>query len=146
MKQFPAAALILLFFFIPALSQSTQDIERAFLQNNPDLLLPHFPHHKHVMISFPDPIDFSDQMTDQQAFLFFKKIFSAFATFEFYTESFPLRPEGNHFIFQTRWSFRNRRNKNQNVFMIFFSLTKEPSPEKRGLPEWIITEIKAEKI
>jgi hypothetical protein len=130
----------------PLFPQSTVDIERAFLQNNPELLLPHFPMNRYVLISFPEPIDFSDILTDQQAFLFFKKVFSSFTTFEFYTESLPGQPDGNYFIFKTRWSFRNRKNKNQNVFLVFFFLTKEPSSDKRGLPEWIITEIKAEKI
>lgn len=145
MRFFLLFMLICLIFAAPIFPQSTMDIERAFLQNKPELLHPHLPKDRHILISLPVPIDFSDLLTDQQAFLFFKKIFNSFVTFEFYTESVPGQPEGNLFIFKTRWSFRNRKNNNQNVFLVFFSLIKEPSSE-RGLPEWIITEIKAEKI
>lgn len=146
MKHPAVSAFCLLWLAVSVSAQSSLDIERAFLQNNPKRLLSHFPRNSHILISLPEPINFSDQLTGHQAFLFFKKIFAAFVTFEFYPDSIPSRPEGNQFIFKTRWSFRNRNNKNQYVFLVFFSLTKEPSPDKRGSPEWIIKEIKAEKI
>lgn len=112
-----------------------------------------------INISLPEPISFSDQLSNQQAYFLFKRIFSTFLTFEFYSESsLPLIAEQRNYIFKARWSFKNKKNNNQYVFHIFFYLTNENSPEKQSPQNrpmeknenskvfWKIIEIKAEKI
>ena len=141
------------------LSTSTKNIEKSFLQNNPRMLYPLFSSSTHLNISFPAPITFSDQLSPQQAYFLFKKIFSTYTTFEFYSESnLPIIPEEDNFIFKARWSFMNKKNDNQYVFYIYFYLKNETREKTRASPLpsrvkktnrdgiWKITEIRAEKL
>jgi len=138
------------------LSTTTKNIENSFLQNSPQILYSLFSHKSHVNISFPEPISFSDQLTNQQAYFLFQKIFSTYTTFEFYSESdIPLFIERERYIFKARWSFRNKKNNDLFVFHIFFYLKQAEFQEIRASPNlskinsvkeiWKITEIRAEK-
>lgn len=110
-----------------------------------------------IHISLPEPISFSDQLSNQQAYFLFRKIFSSYLTFEFYSESeLPSTVEENYYIFRARWSFKNKKNNNQYVFRIYFYLIEEFVPTKQNIHsrpsdenlrnDWTIIEIKAEKI
>jgi len=112
----------------------------------------------HINISLPEPISFSDQVSNQQAYFLFQNIFSSFSTFEFYSESdIPPYIENDRFIFQARWSFRNKKNNNQYVYHIFFYLMNKGFSKTRASPNvsseknnhlentWKITEIRAIK-
>jgi hypothetical protein len=106
-----------------------------------------FPPQSHINISLPEPISFSDQVSNQQAYFLFQKIFSSYVTFEFYSENQPTSIEGKNAIIKTRWSFRDRKNRNQYVFNIFFYLIKMPSTaEGQSSETWKITEIRAATI
>jgi hypothetical protein len=97
-----------------------------------------------VNISLPDPISFSDQLSDHQAYFLWKNIFSSYLTFEFYSEEeYHLLSENESLILKARWSFKNKKTNNQYVFHIFFYLTKTGTFPNTS---WKITEIKAEKI
>lgn len=139
---------ILLLSFLPILLPSTtQNIERAFLQNDARMLHTLFPPESHINISLPEPISFSDQVTNQQAYFLFQKIFSSYTTFEFYSENQPASIEGSNAIIKTRWSFRDKKNQNQYVFNIFFYLIKVSSKAEGQTDDvWKITEIKAATI
>jgi len=140
-------ALLLLSFFPIFLPSTTQNIERAFLQNDARMLYALFPPQSYINISLPEPISFSDQVSNQQAYFLFKKIFSAYMTFEFYSESQPTSIEGESAIIKTRWSFRDKKNRNQYVFHILFYLIKQsPQQENRTDDRWKIIEIKAATI
>jgi hypothetical protein len=129
------------------ISPTTQNIERAFLENNPKLLFETFSTESHINISLPEPITFSDQLSNHQAFFLFKKIFSTYSTFEFYSERQRSEPDNNSFIFKARWSFRDKKNNNQYVYHIYFHLLKDENPVNETSSEiWRITEIRAEKI
>lgn len=144
MTSFIVAALTILSF---TLSTTTQNIEKAFLQNNSKLLLELFSAQNPINISLPEPIYFSDQLSNQQAYFIFKNIFSSYSTFEFYSDRQPQSSENNNHIFQARWSFRDKKNNDQYLFYIFFYLIKETSKEKKSSKtSWKITEIKAKKI
>jgi hypothetical protein len=121
-------------------------IQRAFLQKNSRMLYSLFPSGYHVNLSFPEPISFSDQLTDQQAYFLFQRIFSNYLTFEFYSlsESDELQ-NGNH-IYKTRWSFKDKNNNNQYVFHVFFLLKKLKKGTENKSEKWKIIEIKAERI
>lgn len=151
--------ICLLTILSPLLSETTQDIEKSFLQNNPKMLYELFSSNSFINISLPEPISFSDQLSNQQAYFLFRKIFSSYLTFEFYSESkSPLLPEKNYFIFKARWSFKNKKNNNQYVYHIFFFLTNEKIQKSEASlrsfskknnnfrNDWKIIEIKAEKI
>jgi len=141
---FIIAALTTLSF---TLSTTTQNIEKAFLQNNSKLLFELFSSQNPLNISLPEPIYFSDQLSNQQAYFVFKNVFSSYSTFEFYSERKPQSSENNHHIYQARWSFRDKKNNDQYLFYIFFYLIKETSKEKKSSKTlWRITEIKAKKI
>jgi hypothetical protein len=150
---------ILLPLLFSLLSTTTQDIEKAFLQNNPKILYPHLSSSSSVNISLPEPISFSDQLSSQQAYFLFKKIFSSYTTFEFFSESeIPSSSDEISFIFKARWSFRDNKNDDQHVLHIFFFLVNEkelldralfsPENQKKEEPKnvWKIIEIRAEKI
>jgi len=133
--------------FSLSLPTATQNIEKAFLQNNSLLLFELFSAQNPINISLPEPIYFSDQLTNQQALFLFQNIFSSFSTFEFYAERNSPSSNRNDYIYQARWSFRDKKNNDQYLFYIFFFLIKEPSGENRPLDTgWKITEIKAKKI
>jgi hypothetical protein len=141
---FIVAALTILSF---TLSATTQNIEKAFLQNNSALLFEIFSAQNPINISLPEPIYFSDQLSNQQAYFVFQNIFSSYSTFEFYSErKSPSSDKENH-IYQARWSFRDKKNNDQYLFYIFFYLINETSGEnKSSKTSWKITEIKAKKI
>lgn len=128
-------------------STTTQNIEKAFLQNNSKMLLALLPQKSHVNISLPTPISFADQVSNQQAYFLFKKIFSSYSTFEFYSERQNPSSQIENTILKARWSFRDKKNNNQYVFNIFFYLNRiENQDSEQKNIEWKITEIKAEKI
>ena len=144
MASFIIAALTLFTF---SLSTTTQNIERAFLQNNSKLLFQLFSAQNPINVSLPEPIYFSDQLSSEQAYFVFKNIFSAYATFEFYSERKPPSSESDSYIYQARWSFRDKKNNDQYLFYVFFFLTEETSGDSRSAEIlWKITEIKAKKI
>lgn len=144
MTSFIVAALTILSF---NLSTTTQNIEKAFLQNSSKLLYELFSAQNPINISLPEPIYFSDQLSSQQAYFIFKNIFSSYSTFEFYSDRQPQSSKNNNHIFQARWSFRDKKNNDQYLFYIFFYLAKERSEEKKSSKtSWKITEIKAKKI
>jgi hypothetical protein len=134
-------------FLSVTLPTATQNIEKAFLQNNSKLLFGLLSAQNPINISLPEPIYFSDQLSNQQAFFVFKNIFSSYSTFEFYSEGKPPSSNKEDYIYQARWSFRDKKNNDQYLFYIFFYLIRETSresnPSKAG---WKITEIKAKKI
>ncbi|MFQ6070162.1 MAG: hypothetical protein ACE5LC_06510 [Candidatus Aminicenantales bacterium] len=154
------SSIFTIFVLSSLLTTSTKDIERAFLQNKAGMLYPLLSSSTLLTVSFPQPIAFSDQISRQQAFFLLKKIFSTYSTFEFYSEiEPPLFLAGNNFIFKARWSFMNRKNKDQYVFHIYFYLRNEnPHLRNRASPQsarakksktgkrWKITEIRAERI
>lgn len=147
----------ILIFLSSALPPTTEAIEMSFLQNNPRMLYEIFSSQSSITISLPEPISFSDQLSHQQAYFLFRKIFSSYLTFEFYSESeLPSTVEETYYIFKARWSFKNKKNNNQYVFHIFIYLIKELDPLGLKLlsnrnhdhlhNDWKIIEIKAEKI
>ena len=126
-------------------------MERAFLQNSPDILRELFASEGTIPVFLPDPLSFADQVSSDQAFLLFKNIFSVYRTTEFTTDPhlsrFPGRPG---VILRARWSFRNERTGNHYPFRIFFLLAPEgtvsiPVPSASGIPLKIV-EIRAEKL
>lgn len=126
------------------LSQTTRAIERAFFQNDADSLSSLLSSKGHVNVSLPEPISFSDQLSSEQAFFLFRRIYSTFITFEFYPDSDPfVFPKDRSFIFKARWSFKNKKNNNQYVLQVFFYLVRELESSKNV---WRIAEIKAEKL
>jgi len=139
--------IILLTIFVSTLPATTQDIEKAFLQNNPKMLYALFSSHSSINISLPEPISFSDQLSNQQAYFLFQRTFFSYTTFEFYSESeLPSSPEIRNFIFKARWSFKDKKTDNQHVFHIFFYLMDESSKKSEKLErDWKIIEIKAER-
>ena len=130
------------------LSQTTRSIEKAFFQDDPRLLYSLLSTQGHVHISLPEPISFSDQISPQQAFFFFRRVYATYSTFEFYADSeLPVLAKAESFIFRARWSFKNKKNDNQHVFQVFFHLTRERPPDGGNpLLPWRITEIKAESL
>lgn len=137
---------IILTLLTPQSTTFSNKIERAFLQNNPQMVTSLFPSGYHIHLSFPEPISFSDQLTDQQAYFLFQKIFSDYLTFEFYSLSESKEPHNENYILKTRWSFKNINNNNQYAFHVFFLLKKTEKPPRNNTEKWEIIEIKAERI
>ncbi len=138
-------------FLLTFPSPPTRDIERAFLENSPEVLRGLFTISGDIPVSLPDPLSCADQVSPDQAYFLFKQIFEVYKTLEFYVDSrvstLPGKPGG---ILNARWSFRNQRTGNQYPFRVFFYLSPERTPTaSRDRPNRItlrIVEIRAERL
>lgn len=125
-------------------TSTVQNIELSFLQNNPKILYSLLSSQNNISISFPQPISFSDQVSNQQAYFLFRRLLKRYSTFEFFSDPLPSWTPNASFIVKARWSFKDRKN-NRYVYIVFFHLLNEPKETTRGtIQEWKITEIKAE--
>jgi hypothetical protein len=138
-------SLCILSLVLSLISSVTKNIEKSFLQNNPQLLYSLLTPDHPINISLPEPISFSDEVSGEQAYFLFKQIFRTYATFEFYPEiGAPPSLARGHYIFKASWSFTGR-NRNQFRLRIYFYVRGDPSPSSSG-DFWKITEIKAERL
>lgn len=138
-----ASILSLLSFFLTTTSLT---VEKAFLENNSRILHSLFTPGSHIHISLPEPISFSDQLSNEQAFFLFKDLFDSYETFVFYSERPALPPRDLSPILKARWSFRNRKTKKQHVFNVYFFLMSTSSRQRPYSLPWRISEIRAGKI
>jgi hypothetical protein len=142
-----STAVYPLLLILSLLSQTTRAIERSFFQDEPGVLYSLLTHRGHINISLPEPISFSDQVSSEQAYFFFRRLYRTFSTFEFYADTdLPILAQERSFIFKARWSFRDITNNDQYVLQVFFYLTGEPGPPGEGRFFWKIREIRAEKL
>jgi hypothetical protein len=126
-------------------------IETAFLQNSPAVLRELFVTEGTVPVSLPEPLSLADQLSPDQAFLVFSRIFAVFKTTEFTTDtrlsSIPGQPGG---ILKARWSFRNERTGNQYPFRVYFFLVPAAGPAgpdtRAPGASFRIVEIRAERL
>ena len=126
-------------------------VERAFLQNSPAVLRELLTTEGTIPVSLPEPLSLADQLSPDQAYLVFARIFSTFKTTEFTTDprlsSLSGAPGG---ILKARWSFRNKRTGNHYPFRVYFFIVPvrlPRSPGARGpLLAFKIVEIRAEKL
>jgi hypothetical protein len=141
------ALSVLLSLPLPA----TKTVERAFLQNSPEILSGLFTDHGDIPVSLPDPLSLADQLSPDQAYFVFKRIFSVYQTIEFFSDpqlfTLPGKPGG---VLTARWSFRNGMTGDLYPFRIFFYLMPEaprsPSGSSgRGISLKIV-EIRAERL
>jgi hypothetical protein len=141
---------IALTFFLAFPVPTSRSIEQAFLQNDAELLGLSFPRGGTVLVSLPDPISFSDQVSSEQAVLLFKRLFSLYRTTEFFIDpavSFiPGKP--GRIIKSRRWSFRNVRTGLAHPVRIYFYVVPGPAGRRPDddRPAWTILEIRAEKL
>jgi len=129
----------------------SSDIQQAWVRNSASELFKIFSTTAGLNVSLPEPIFFSDQVSREQAYFLFDRIFSSYQTFEFIPEAgFSMSPEGRGCIIKARWSFRDTRNNSPYLFVVFFYLIPDPGPEgsraSPGPPPWRISEIKAERL
>jgi len=126
-------------------------IEKAFLQNSPQVLRELMTSEGTIPVSLPEPLSLADQLSPDQVYLVFGRIFSVFKTTEFTTDpqlsALPGLPGG---ILKARWSFRNERTGDQYPFRIYFFVVPErlsPSADAPGPRIALkIVEIRAEKL
>ncbi len=123
---------------------AARSIERAFLQNNARALLEVLPSDGRINLSFPEPISFSDQLSNQQTVLLLEKLFSIYTTQEFFSELGEEPHEETSYFFKARWSFQDK-NRNLYALDLFFQLALV-ADEAEASPVWKITDIRAEKI
>ena len=143
--------LLALSFLVSLPVPVTRPLERAFLENSPEILRTILTTEGDIPVSLPDPLSLADQLSPDQAFLVFKRIFSVYRTTEFFVSpgflSIPGQPGG---ILKARWSFRDQKTGNLYPVSVFFYLVPEPSPSGpgRGIPVSAlrIVEIRAEKL
>ena len=141
--------LPVLSLLVSLLSPGPVELEKAFLRTSAGLLRPILAESA-VLISLPDPLAFSDQVSGEQATLLFSQIFAQYRTLEFYPEgplvTMPGKPGG---IFPAHWSFRDVRTGAGHAFRLFFYLVREPGPAGRGKSGpptvWKVSEIRAER-
>lgn len=129
--------------FLVLQASVAENLERAFLRNDPAPLLRLFAPGQAINVSLPEPIAFSDQITREQTFFLFQGVFRTYRTFEFFLEPNGLHPVGGgRFILRARWSFLSQ-NKKQFVYQISFYIRGRPgATSPRDF--WVVSEIKAE--
>jgi hypothetical protein len=149
MGQVNPLSVVLASILVSFLSPQTKDIESAFLQNRADGLHRLFTSSGSLHLSLPEPLGFSDRVSDEQARLLFERFFSSFRTVEFYLDPRPsVLPGDPARIHKSRWSFRNIRTNTAYVFDVFIRIQPEfppPGAERRARPLWRIAEIRADK-
>jgi hypothetical protein len=122
----------------------TNPLEKAFLQNSAEALAQTLTAEGSIPVSLAEPLSLADQLSPDQAYLVFRRIFSVYKTTEFFATpglmAFPGRAGG---ILKARWSFRNERTGNTYPMRIYFYLAPEPGPGGRVLR---IIEIRTEKL
>jgi hypothetical protein len=126
-------------------------VEKAFLQNSPQILRELMTAEGTIPVSLPEPLSLADQLSPDQAYLVFGRIFSVFKTTEFTTDpqlsSLPGLPGA---ILKARWSFQNERTGDQYPLRIYFFVVVERRLTTAGGPgpgiALKIVEIRAEKL
>ncbi len=134
-------------------SITSQDVEKAFLQNDARRLQAQISSDVRLTVYLPDPLSFSDQVSRDQAFFIFQRIFRRYVTLEFLLQPgfYQAMPRGP-LVITARWSFSDSMNNDRFVLRVFFLLDQEKSRPVarsggvRAGPAWKIIEIKAEKI
>jgi len=110
----------------------TKPIESAFLENSPDVLATVLSGRGDIPVSLPEPLSLADQLSLDQVYLVFKRIFSVYKTTEFFVTpgltTQPGRPGG---ILKARWSFRDQKTGKVYPLRVFFYLVPEP---QEGMP------------
>jgi hypothetical protein len=132
--------------FLSFYSTIPRTVERAFLENNPAVLAALFSRDAPLLISLPEPIAFSDMVTDEQAYWVFERLFRSFRTTEFFSESdrSPSFTRGS-FIIKGRWVLVDPATSAPWVLQVFLHVRPGTVPRRKS-PLWAVTEIKAEKI
>lgn len=129
----------------------TQPIEKAFLQNSAEILRETLTSSGDIPVSLPEPLSLADQLSPDQVYLIFRRVFSIFKTTEFFVDSgFSTLPGRAGGILKARWSFRNQKTGDSFPIRVFFYLAPEASPDGPGQgPQGNvlrIVEIRAEKL
>jgi hypothetical protein len=127
-------------------------IETAFLQNSPEILRELMTPEGTIPVSLPEPLSLADQLSPDQAFLVFKRIFSVYKTTEFTAEPrLSALPGQSGGVLKARWSFRNERSGNQYPMRVYFFVVPGSAarpgrgPRGPGIALRII-EIRAERL
>ncbi len=136
--------VLFLGFLLSLPAPMTDPLERAFLQNSAEVLARTLTAEGSLPVSLAEPLSLADQVSPDQAYLVFRRIFSVYKTTEFFVApglmAFPGRAGG---VLKARWSFRNERTGNTYPMQIFFYLAPESGPGGRVLR---VIEIRAEKL
>jgi hypothetical protein len=138
---------VLLSFPLPA----AKTVEKAFLQNSPEILRELLTSRGDIPLSLPDPLSLADQLSPDQVYFIFAQIFSVYKTSEFFADPrlflVPGRAGG---ILTARWSFQNEKTGNLYPFRLFIYMMPETSPRRDGAPgpggSLRIVEIRAERL
>jgi hypothetical protein len=107
----------------------TARVEKAFLQNSPQLLRELMTSEGTIPVSLPEPLSLADQLSPDLSAL----------------------PGLLGGILKARWSFRNERTGDQYPFRVYFFVIPERMPLSAGAPPGPrialkIVEIRAEKL
>ena len=122
----------------------SKPLEKAFLQNSAEVLAQILTSEGSIPVSLAEPLSLADQLSPDQAYFIFRRIFSSYKTTEFFASPglsyFAGRSGG---ILKARWSFRNERTGNSYPMRVFFYLAPEAGAGGHVLR---IVEIRAEKL
>ncbi len=127
-------------------------VQTAFLQDSPALFHELLATEGTIPVSLPEPLSLADQLSPDQTYLEFARIFSVFKTTEFTTDpELSTLPGSPGMILKARWSFRNRRTGVQYPLrrLYFFVVPVVPPPSASGVGpvlDFKIVEIRAEKL
>ena len=141
----PHVGLSLFAFFLSLFNPFIAEIPNAFLVNDARALRAFFAPQSYIQISLPAPFYFSDQVSAEQAYLLFGRIFAAAKTSGFYPEGdiLPTVSRGS-FIYKARWEFLTT-SRAPGAFRILFYVRGRPAYGS-GKGVWRITEIRADRV
>ena len=127
-------------------------LQMAFLQDSPALFRQLLTTEGTIPVSLPEPLSLADQLSPDQTYLEFERIFSIFKTTEFTTDpELSTLPGSPGMILRARWSFRNKRTGVQyplrQLYFFIVPVVPPPSPAGAGpVLDFKIVEIRAEKL
>ena len=145
--------LVLFSFVLSLVSSATTEIERAFRQNDPELLKPLLESGSFLNVSFSSPVAFSDLLSDEQTVIWFRKFFRSHHTLGFYPDGPDWKSlDGGSFVFKARWEVLTQ-DRRPIAFDVLFLIRSAPfrGDIRPGLARdsgkgfWTILQIRAER-
>lgn len=140
---------VLVAFILSLVSPAAREIDRTFLRGDADGLRNLIVPGSYLNVSFSSPVAFSDILSDEQAVLWFRKLFRTHRTLGFYPDV-PLLDRGS-LIYKARWEVETP-DRRQLAYDVLFLIRLRPSAVARqALPRarrggfWLLLQIRAER-
>ncbi len=135
---------VLVSLVLSLVSPATRAIDRVFLDGDPVGLRALIPAGSFLNVSFSSPVDFSDILSDEQAVLWFRRLFRTHRRVGFYPDT-PFLERGA-VVYKARWEVETP-DRRLLAFDILFLIQGRASAGQAPRPAdfWSLLQIRAER-